>query len=194
MEIPAGLLIWSTPSLFYILVKKIRKDKWSKVFKNLGLVSCKPKYWFQALGIIVILSLLSLPTFRLITPEIAKNPNIVHSQFVGMVPGFSVFLLILLNQAIFVALGEEIFFRGLFGGWLMRKLGFKIGNSIQAVCFLLIHLPLLMVSTTLWPILIVQFIAGFVFGWLRYVSGSILPAWLVHSLINTLSIFLLAVL
>nr|QNO51420.1 hypothetical protein PFCPEAIJ_00022 [Methanosarcinales archaeon ANME-1 ERB6] len=194
MEIPVGLIIWSIPSLFYLFVRRIRKEKWGTIFKNLGWVSCKPKYWLWALGVIVILSLLSLPTVKLIPPEIAESPNVVHSQFVGMAPSFSVFLLILLNQAIFIALGEEIFFRGLLGGWLMRKLGFKIGNSIQAVCFLLIHLPLLMVSTALWPILIVQFIAGFVFGWLRHVSGSILPAWSVHSLINALSIFFLAVL
>ena len=194
MEIPVGLIIWSIPSLVYLFVRRIRKDKWGKIFKNLGWVSCKPKYWLWALGIFVILSLLSLPTVRLITPEIAENPNVVYSQFVGMAPSFSVFLFILLNQAIYIALGEEIFFRGLLGGWLMRKLGFKIGNSIHAVCFLLIHLPLLMVSTALWPILIVQFIAGFVFGWLRYVSGSILPTLSAHSLINVLSIFFLAVL
>jgi len=194
MEIPVGLIIWSIPSLVYLFVRRIRKEKLGKIFKNLGWVSCKPKYWLWALGVIVISSLLILPTVKLIPPEIAESPNVAHSQFVGMTPSFSVFLLILLNQAIYIALGEEIFFRGLFGGWLMRKLGFKIGNSIQTVCFLLIHLPLLMVSTALWPILIVQFIAGFVFGWLRYVSGSILPAWSVHSLINTLSIFFLAVL
>lgn len=194
MKIPVELIIWSIPSLIYLFARRIRKDEWDKIFKNLGWANCKLKYWLWALGIIVVLSLLSLPTIKLITPEIAENPNIVHSQFVRMVPSLSIFLLILLNQAIYIALGEEVFFRGLIGGWLMRKLGFKIGNSIQAACFLLIHLPLLMVSTTLWPILIVQFIAGFVFGWLRYVSGSILPAWLAHSLINTLSIFLLAVL
>jgi len=194
MEIPVGLIIWIIPSLVYLFVRRIRKDKWGKIFKNLGWVSCKPKYWLWTLGVIVILSLLSLPIVRLIPPEIAENPNVVYSQFVGMAPSFSAFLFILLNQAFYIALGEEIFFRGLLGGWLMRKLGFKIGNFIHAVCFLLIHLPLLMVSTALWPILIVQFIAGFVFGWLRYVSGSILPTWSAHSLINALSIFLLAAL
>lgn len=194
MDINVGLITWTIPSLIYLFVRRTRKEKWATIFKNLGWVICKPKYWLWAFGVIVILILLSLPTVKLITPEIAENPNVVHSQFVGMAPSFSVFLLILLNQAIFIALGEEIFFRGFLGGWLIRKLGFKRGNSIQTVCFLLIHLPLLMVSTALWPILIVQGISGFVFGWLRYVSGSILPAWLVHSLINAIFIFLVVVL
>ena len=57
---------------------------------------------------------------------------------------------------------------------------------MQAVIFLLAHLPLLLVSPGLWPLLPLQFGAGWVAGWLRYRSGSILPGWLSHSLINTL--------
>jgi len=41
-----------------------------------------------------------------------------------------------------------------------------------------------MVSLKLWPILIAQFIGGWLFGWLFYKSESILPSWLAHSLSN----------
>ena len=35
---------------------------------------------------------------------------------------------------------------GLLGGWLFGRLGFGVGNVVQAVIFLLPHLPLLLVS------------------------------------------------
>ncbi len=95
-------------------------------------------------------------------------------------------LLAWLREAIYVALGEEIFFRGLLGGWLVRRFGFTVGNSIQALLFLLPHLLLLLISTELWPILIVQGVAGWLMGWLRHRSDSILPGWFAHSLINAL--------
>jgi membrane protease YdiL (CAAX protease family) len=92
--------------------------------------------------------------------------------------------LVWLREAIYVALGEEIFFRGLLGGWLVRRLGFAIGNTVQTLIFLLPHLLLLLVSLNLWPIIAVQIVAGWLLGWLRYRSDSILPGWLAHSLIN----------
>ncbi|MFC1804111.1 lysostaphin resistance A-like protein, partial [Thermoproteota archaeon] len=87
-------------------------------------------------------------------------------------------------EAFYVALGEEIFFRGLLGGWLERRYGFRIGNIVQAVMFLLPHLLLLMVSTSFWLVIVVQFLAGWVMGLLRSRSGSILPGWLAHSFMN----------
>jgi hypothetical protein len=61
-----------------------------------------------------------------------------------------------------------------------------VGNTVQALVFLVPHLLLLTVGLGIWPILIVQLIAGWLLGWLRFRSGSILPAWLVHSLTNAL--------
>jgi hypothetical protein len=89
-----------------------------------------------------------------------------------------------LREAIYVALGEEILFRGLLGGWLIRRLGFAIGNTIQAFVFIIPHLLLLLVSPTLWPVIIIQLMAAWLFGWLRYRSNSILPGWFAHSLAN----------
>ena len=89
-----------------------------------------------------------------------------------------------IREAFYVTFGEEIFFRGLLGGWLERRIGFRVGNVVQAVVFLLPHLLLLMVSTSFWLVVVVQFLAGWVLGWLRSRSGSIFPGWLAHSLIN----------
>jgi len=51
----------------------------------------------------------------------------------------------LLREAFYVALGEEVFFRGLLGGYLERRFGFMKGNTMQAFVFLLPHLLLLLV-------------------------------------------------
>ncbi len=96
------------------------------------------------------------------------------------------FLLVWLREAIYVALGEEIFFRGFLGGWLTRRFGFAIGNAAQALIFLLPHLLLLLVSLRLWSLVLVQLLLGWSIGWLRYHSNSILPGWLAHSLANAL--------
>ena len=77
------------------------------------------------------------------------------------------FVLILFRESIYVALGEEIFFRGLLGGWLVRKFGFALGNILQTLVFLLPHLLLLLISFSLLPILILQTFAGRLLGWLR---------------------------
>jgi membrane protease YdiL (CAAX protease family) len=46
------------------------------------------------------------------------------------------------------------------------------------------HTALLLVHTRLWPILPVRFAAGWLLGWLRTKSGSILPGALVHAAAN----------
>ncbi|MFP5020701.1 CPBP family intramembrane glutamic endopeptidase [Pseudonocardia phyllosphaerae] len=85
------------------------------------------------------------------------------------------------------ALVEELFFRGLVAGVLIRRLGFRWGNLAQALVFLVAHLPLLLVDPRVWPILPLQFVAGWLLGWLRHRSGSVLPGGLVHVVVNLLA-------
>lgn len=82
-------------------------------------------------------------------------------------------------------LSEEIFFRGLVAGSLGRKLPLWQENIIQAVIFLLPHLPILLIDPGLWW-LAVAFpgSAALVNGWLRIKSGSILSAWMLHASAN----------
>jgi len=122
--------------------------------------------------------------YQLIPLDILQNPKINVSAYAEWTPSITSFLSAWLREAIYVALGEEIFFRGFIGGWLTRRLGLAIGNTVQALVFLLPHLLLLSVSLSLWPLILVQFLAGWLLGWLRYRSDSILPGWLVHSLSN----------
>ncbi|MFC1982307.1 type II CAAX prenyl endopeptidase Rce1 family protein [Chloroflexota bacterium] len=84
--------------------------------------------------------------FRAAPSEVLQDPNINISDYTGWTLSVTSFFLVWLREAIYVALGEEIFFRGFLGGWLVRRFGFAIGNTVQTSVFLLPHLPLLFIS------------------------------------------------
>lgn len=94
---------------------------------------------------------------------------------------------------ILLALAEEMLFRGFLAGLLFRRFRFRTANAIQAGLFLAPHLLLLLVSTSLWPILPLQLSAGWVLGWLRHRSGSIGPPWLLHAITNLAAAALLPI-
>ena len=71
------------------------------------------------------------------------------------------FFYIFFSEAVFSTLGEELFFRGLLGGWLMKKNGSFAGNTIQALLFVLPHLLLiLLASPRYWLVLPFDLLAG----------------------------------
>ena len=129
---------------------------------------------------------LAVWAMRSIPEEVLSSPNVTVSQYEGLSLGTSTVLLVLFRETFYVALGEELFFRGLLGGVLFRRLGFALGNVVQSSLFLLPHLGLLLVSFGLWRLVLVQLVVGWLLGWLRFRSGSILPGWIAHSLANTL--------
>jgi membrane protease YdiL (CAAX protease family) len=186
MTVPLQLIVLGIPTLIYVAVHRWRGEKWSEAFGNAGWKTCCPKYFLWGLGVTILMSGLAWLAFRFIPPNALQSPNINISDYAGWTPSVTSFLLAWLREAIYVALGEEVLFRGLLGGWLVRRFGFAVGNTVQAFIFLLPHLLLLLVSLSLWPIILVQLLAGWLLGWLRYHSDSILPGWLAHSLINAL--------
>ena len=113
------------------------------------------------------------------------------SQYEGLNLSAGTLLLVLFREPFYVSLGEELFFRGLLGGVLFRRLGFALGNVVQKGLFLLPHLGLLLVSLGLWRLVFVQLVVGWLLGWLRFRSGSILPGWVAHALANALGAFVL---
>lgn len=184
MDIPLQTLILAMPSLAYIVVLRVRGQTWRHVLSLVGCQGTSIRYLFIGLSIGVIPGVFTFLYSQSIPIEILESPKIATSQYAGWSPSLATFVAVLLREAFFTALGEEIFFRGFLGGWLIRRFGFFVGNLLQAIVFLLPHLFLLTVSITLWPILIAQFIAGWLYGWLLYESGSILPSWIAHSLSN----------
>jgi uncharacterized protein len=182
IQLPAQLVIYAIPCTIYAIVQRLRGRTWSRIASNLGLRRGQPIYYVWALVLFVVLGLLSLVTISVFFPGYYDRPGIAASQYAGVELGILVVLYAFFREAIYVALGEELFFRGLVGGWLMRRLGFLVGNTLQALVFLVPHLFVLSAGVDLWPLLLAPFVSGWLFGWLLYRSGSILPGWLGHSL------------
>ncbi len=85
------------------------------------------------------------------------------------------------------ALAEELLFRGLIAGLLIRRYRFAAGNTLQALIFLAPHGLLLLISIRLWPLLPAQLIAGWLLGWLRQRTASIGPCWAAHTATNLIA-------
>jgi membrane protease YdiL (CAAX protease family) len=186
MDIPLQPILLCIPSIIYIAVRKWRGGKWKDIFGNIGWNGSRPIFLIWALGVVTIVAGLGWLAFQTVPSDVLDNPNINISEYSGWTLSITSFLLVWIREAIYVAIGEEIFFRGFLGGWLFRRFGFLIGNIVQALIFILPHLLLLLVSLSFWPIVAVQMVAGWFLGCLRYRSDSILPGWLAHSLSNAI--------
>ena len=175
------------PSLITLVVLRIRRQPWVKTCSLLGWRLGAPIHYLWALGILLITALPVLVVAFFLFPDLYRHPEKGSTLYIYARVGlsFTSILLAFLNEFFFTALGEEVFFRGLVGGWLMRRFGFPLGNALQTLIFLLPHLPVLLIG--LWPLLIGPLLGGWLLGWLRFKSDSILPGMFVHALGNTLS-------
>lgn len=187
MNLPLQLIVFGGITLFYILYRRLRHDPWREALGKVGLRGSPAVYYLWALGVVVIVAALSMLVFRFIPAELLNDPQIAQSGYTGLALTAANVARVFLIEALTVALGEELFFRGLLGGALMRRFGFVVGNLIQSLLFLLPHLLLLTASVRLGLLLPVQWLAGWLQGWLFWRSKSILPGWLAHALVNTLS-------
>jgi membrane protease YdiL (CAAX protease family) len=182
IQFPAQLFIYAIPCAIYALVRRLRGATWAQISSGLGLQRSRPVYYVWALVFFVAVGVLSLVTIYVFFPGYYDRPGGAASQYAGVDLGILTLLYAFVRESIYVALGEELFFRGLVGGWLMRHLGFWVGNSLQSLVFLAPHLLVLSAGLELWPLLLAPFVSGWFYGWLLYRSGSILPGWLAHGL------------
>ena len=90
-------------------------------------------------------------------------------------------------------LSEEILFRGFILKRIQNKFGFIAGNVIQALAFGLMHgVPFGLATHNIGVTVLLTLLPGalgFYMGWLneKKFSGSIIPSWLVHSIVNTIT-------
>lgn len=185
----ASLIIYIIPAIIYALVVKLKERTTGReIMRRLGLTLGEGHYYLWALGFTLLGIVVSLGVLRLIPASVMNEKNIATSQFAGQQLTMTNLLSALLFGMFQTGLGEELFFRGLIGGWLGRRTSLWIANVIQAAIFTLPHLLLLTIEPRLWPIaLALPFVSGLMLGWLRLKSGSIFPGWIVHGLGNTVS-------
>lgn len=113
-----------------------------------------------------------------------------ESAFQGM--GLGVLLSVLVYAFIQTALSEEILFRGFLLKRLMAKWGFAVANIVQALIFGALHLTMVWGQVGFLAgavIVIYPMIPAVLLSYLneKKADGSILPSWMVHGTLNTIS-------
>ncbi|MDN5726951.1 MAG: CPBP family intramembrane metalloprotease [Propionibacteriales bacterium] len=172
----AEFILFCVPTIIYVVVQSRGKDRTTSAsMKRAGATWGTPSAYGWALLLLLPLVLTGWLAIVLVPTEVLQMPGVSIAQLtsVGVAVGI-----------VLRAIGEEVFFRGLLGGVLIRRLGFGWGNLLQALIFLVPHLVLLLVDIRLWPVIPVQFAAGWMLGWLRHKTGSFVPGAAVHTAAN----------
>lgn len=139
-----------------------------------------------ALAVAVLMSIV-------VNPILPSDVQLANAQFAGQ--GVKALVPAVIFALFGTALPEEILFRGFLGKRLSGKLGFVIGNTIQAILFGLLH-GVMLFPTLGWAIPCVVIAFTGTLGWLMgYVNeqadGSILPSWCIHGVANVCAALLI---
>ncbi len=97
-------------------------------------------------------------------------------------PSLVAFLLMLFFGLAIAGFQEETIFRGFLQSVLTERFGIGKGNIIQAAAFSIAHIgyyPL-----TAWPLFILAFVLGIIFGWLKMKRGTLIVPWIAHGLVG----------
>lgn len=176
------LVVASLPSLGYVVVHHRRGTSTKAAVTAVGLGPGTARGWGLSLAVGLGILALAYVAIQQIPREALDEPGVVIAR-ATTVGGVAAVLL--------QTLAEEVFFRGFLAGLLIRRLGFALGNLEQSFVFIAPHCLLLLSSASLWPVLPVQLLAGWLAGWLRHRTDSIGPGWLAHTAANLLAALLL---
>lgn len=176
-------VLFCVPAAIYLVVQWRKSDGgFGRARERLGLRWGSPRAYAWAAVLFVPLLAAGWLALVLIPPAAIDAPGVSIAHITSVAAAIAVVLR---------AFGEEVFFRGLLGGILVRRLGFAWGNVLQATLFVVPHLALLLVDLRTWPILLVQLAAGWLLGWLRTRTGTFVPGAFVHAASNLLAAFLI---
>jgi len=138
------------------------------------------------ISFIVLALIVAISMSFVLDPILPDDIQLANARFGGQ--GVKALVPAIIFSFFATALPEEILFRGFLGKRLSGKLGFPIGNTIQAILFGLLH-GATMFSTLgmAIPLLVIAYTGTL--GWLMgYVNekadGSILPGWCIHAISN----------
>lgn len=169
-------VLFCVPTIIYLIVQSRGENRSFRTARHrVGLVWGTAAAYGWALLLLLPLALTGWLAVVLVPSEVLELPGVSIAQLTSLSVAVGI---------VFRAVGEEVFFRGLLGGVLIRRLGFGWGNLLQAILFLVPHLALLLIDVRMWPIIPVQFAAGWLLGWLRHKTGTFVPGAVVHVLAN----------
>lgn len=175
----AEFVLFCIPTAIYLAVQSRGVDRTLRsAMTRAGVSWGAPSTYCWALLLLLPLVLAGWLAIVLVPEDVLELPgvSIAQTTSIGAVVG-----------VILRAVGEEVFFRGLLSGVLFRRLGFGWGNLVQALVFLVPHLALLLVDARLWPLIPVQFAAGWLLGCLRHKTDSFAPGAVVHAFANVVA-------
>lgn len=154
---------------------------WDKLLLGVTLLVC---WWRQprpaadrplAAAACALTTLLAVPALALALGVVAWQPKWPAELLAWLAVNLAV-----------TALAEELLFRGLLQGALVRRLGAPRGIAAGAVLFGLAHAPF---ST---GFALVAGLAGLGYGWVLQLSGRLWAAVLLHGAVNLLHLLLLS--
>ena len=115
---------------------------------------------------------------------------------VGQIQGTGIIALCsaLLFGMVKTGAAEEILFRGFLAKRLIQRLGFTLGNILQAFLFGIMHVVLFQVAISIdvfqsLIIFLIPFLTSLLFGYVneKKADGSIIPSWLMHGIGNVIA-------
>jgi membrane protease YdiL (CAAX protease family) len=181
-----GIVLALAGILYFAFARKKRSFR-----EFTGLYAAPPRSILLGLllGLAFALLILLVPG----SAEALRSPGTVTGDAVREGVDAAVVIGLLATALIKTSLAEELLFRGVIGKQLIRRLGFRAGNAIQAALFGAAHLLLLFAPEVTVPfavgMAVLTGLLGWLNGWLneRFGRGSILPGWAVHAAANLCS-------
>ncbi len=181
------VVIFSIIPLFWWLVTA---SNTSSFWMWIGLKPIKTKEKSKIISLFLLtIIFLTIPAIYII-PNFVEPADMATGRFLGK--GLSALVPSLVYSFIMTGLSEGIFFRGFIAKRLINNLGLKLGNTIQAILFGLLHG--LMFWSIVGPlgsivIIIITATAGFMLAYIneKLANGSIIPGWFLHGCANLLA-------
>ena len=182
------LFFTSIPFVWYVVTNR----KVAGFFQWIGFkLVPKPPIRYVIMIFVTFLVIISLPYLWLYSSGSIRYSGFTIESFRQTGWGLQTICIILIWAIVQTSLTEEILFRGFLCKRLSDKWGWKVGNSIQAFLFGIIHIPAVL-GTGLFAIVVVFLLTGgvgFALGWLlqQKANGSILYGWCIHAAVNIVS-------
>ncbi|HSR89636.1 MAG TPA: CPBP family intramembrane glutamic endopeptidase [Candidatus Udaeobacter sp.] len=186
------------PFIFFLF----RKDKTVNFPKYIGLYLPSSNKYLKYMAYATLL-ILGTGTGLVFLNEDFKKILLTAQSVTGQLhqAGLSLttILSLLVIACIKTSLSEEILFRGFIAKRLVRRLGFGLGNLLQALIFGIVHFLLFfsLVKVSILSLVMVfamSSLAGWIIGYIKekHADSSIIPGWVAHALGNTISYFVIA--
>ncbi|KIL51037.1 CPBP family intramembrane glutamic endopeptidase [Jeotgalibacillus campisalis] len=164
----------------YFVLLKPRGLGWEAV----GICSFPKKYWTAVAGWTVVMIAGSI-TIVVGMDLLGFGTDNAKTESLKMEINWFTFGIAFVSAAIISPIYEEIFYRGFLYKWFKVKWGIPAGILFSSIIFTVVHIPT-------YNTLPVNFVSGIIFAWTYEKSGSILPAMIIHSILNGLAVVLTA--